>query len=175
LICLAAFAGGAPATAPPVASYHSLGPVAVDTIPAVTVLMLSRTGSYAQTGAAINELMAYVMPKGIIRGGPFGIYYDDPAEVAPDSLRWAVCVPVAAGSAAEEPFVLTELPAVAAAAALCTGPYSGMGSCFQELGQWIADQGYIIDGPAREHWLSNPQVVAAAELTSRVLFPVRRP
>jgi effector-binding domain-containing protein len=54
------------------------------------------------------------------------------------------------------------------------GPYDGVGQTYEQLGRWIAENGYEIAGPSEEVYLSNPQETPPAELLTEVRFPVRK-
>jgi AraC family transcriptional regulator len=166
-------AAGAAAAAPESkALTNTAGPVAVETIPAMTVLALPIRGSFEQTAQAIMRLMSYAGPKGVIRGAPFGLYYDDPAQVPADSLRWDVCVPVPADAQAEAPFEVRQMPELQAAVVTCTGPFEGTGTCYGVLSAWVAQNGYTVTVPCQEHWLGNPAVTPPEELQARIVFPI---
>ena len=169
-LCLAACANAG--EGPPAGNTAS--EVNVEKIPALTALCLPVVGSYGQTTAAITKLMMYAGPKGLSRGAPFGVYYSDPEEVAEDSLRWAICVPVAAGAKAEGPFQVKEFPEMEAASVLCTGPYEAAASCWGVLSTWLAGSAYHLAGAPQEHWLSDPQGVPPEKQQARILFPVVR-
>lgn len=149
------------------------GPIAVETLKPITALCLHMTGSYAQHPAAITQLMTMAGMRGVVRGGPFGVYYNSPGQVPEDSLSWDVCVPVPAGTTAEAPFVINEMPEVTAAVVICTGPYEDTGRCFAILSDWIAANGYVLAGPPQEHWLSDASA-PPAEMQVRLVFPVAK-
>ncbi len=132
---------------------NTAGPVTVVTLPAMTALVLPVVGPFEQTSQALGRLMAYVMPKGVMRGAPFGLYYDDPATVAADSLRWEVGVPVPEGTVAEAPFVVREMPEVEAAVMICTGPYEGTAPCYGALTSWVREKGYAVTAPIKSAWV----------------------
>jgi len=44
----------------------------------------------------------------------------------------------------------------------------------EQLGRWIAENGYEVVGPSEEVYLSNPQGTPPAELLTEVRFPVRK-
>jgi len=147
--------------------------VKLETLPAVTLLALQITGSFDQHAAAISKVMGYVMPRGIMRGAPLGLYYNDPEKVPVDSLRWDICVPVPPETKAEAPFVLLTLPEMQAAVVTCTGPYEGTTPCYGALTAWLEKNRYAIAGPVQEHWFSQPGT-APETMQSRIVFPVKK-
>jgi effector-binding domain-containing protein len=153
---------------------NQIGEIRADSIWAMSVLVLPMRGSYDQHPAAIMKLVTYAGPKGIMRSMPFGIYYDDPTKVPADSLRWDICVPVAADTQTEAPFEVRTLPAMFAAEVVCTGPYEGTAVCYAALMEWVGKNGYVISGPCQEHWLGDPMTMPPEKLESRIIFPVSK-
>lgn len=149
------------------------GEVKLETLPPVTFLALPVTGSFAQHSAVITKVMGYVMPKGIMLGAPLGLYYNDPDRVPVDSLRWAVCVPVAPETKVEAPFVLRNMPEMQAAVVMCAGPYEGTAPCYRVLTAWLEKNGYVLAGPVQEHWLSDPST-PPEKRQSRIVFPAKK-
>jgi len=149
------------------------GPVTIETIPAMTVLVLPMTGSYAQHSDAIMKLMGIAMQKGIA-GPPFGVYHNSPKETAEADLKWDVCVKVAEGSKAEAPFEVRSAETFEAAVMTCTGPYEQTGPCCGVLDAWLEANGYSRSGPPREEWLGNPAATPAEELQARIVYPVEK-
>jgi AraC family transcriptional regulator len=152
---------------------NKAGKVKLESLPATTVLALPIRGTYEQHPDALARLMGYAAPKGVVRGAPLGIYYNDPERVPPDSLRWEVAVPVPAGTRADAPFVVRTLPAMEAAVVICTGPYEGAGSCYAALSAWVEKHGYLAPGPVQEHWLSDPST-PPEKMQSKIVFPVMK-
>jgi AraC family transcriptional regulator len=153
----------------------SPGKVAIETLPAMTVIALPMTGSYDQHEKALRTLMEYVGPRGaVVQGPPFGIYYSDPTQISADSLQWEVCVPVVAGTKADGPFLVRDMGEMQAATVLCTGPFDKTATCYAALFDWAAQNGYTITGPAQEHWLSDPRTVKPEKRETRIAFPVAR-
>ena len=165
-------AGEAAGQAPPAPALNKLSEMTVDSVYAFTALALPMRGSYDQHTQAIMQLVGYAAPKGLMRDGPFGVYYNDPASVPVDSLRWEICVPVPEGTQAEAPFVVRRMPDMLAAQAICTGPYETVDACYGPFMAWIAQKGYAIAGPLEEHWLSEPATMPPEKLEARILVSV---
>ena len=153
---------------------NTAGAVTVETIPAVTAMVLSVTGSLEQHGEAVPQLMKHVVHRGLIRGTPFGVYHSNPEEVPEDSLLWEICVPVPAETQATAPFEVREFPEMLAAVVVCTGPYEGTAPCYGVLTEWIAENGYDLAGSPQEHWIASPQGTAPEEMQARIVYPVAK-
>lgn len=148
--------------------------VTVEQIAEMTVLVLPMRGPYTMHGEAIMKAVAQAASTGVIRGGPFGVYHDDPQQVPADSLRWDICVPVAAEAKAEAPFEVRQLPAMEAAVLTCTGPYEATSSCWGVLSAWLAKSDRALGGSPQEHWLSDARSVPPEQCVARIVFPLVR-
>jgi effector-binding domain-containing protein len=151
---------------------NQVSEITVETIPEMTALVLPMTGSYEQHGEAILQVVTRAASTGIIRGAPFGVYHSNPEETPEDSLRWDICVPVAADAEAKPPFEVRKLPAMEAAVVTCTGPYEGTSPCYGALSAWLVPSGYQLGGSPQEHWLSDTRTTPPEMCVARILFPI---
>jgi AraC family transcriptional regulator len=156
----------------PVTAANKASEVVVEQVPEMTVLVLPMRGSYATHGEAIMKAVGQAASTGVIRGGPFGVYHDNPEQVPEDSLHWDICVPVAAEAKAEAPFQVRKLPAMEAAVLTCTGPYESTAPCWGVLAAWLAKSEYAFGGSPQEHWLSDVRSVPPEQCVARIVFPV---
>jgi DNA gyrase inhibitor GyrI len=166
--------GWASAGEEPMSAGNKASEVKVEQIPEMTVLVLPMTGSYDQHGQAIMQVVGQAMSTGIIRGAPFGVYHSNPEQTPVDSLRWDICVPVAAEAKADPPFEVRKLPAMDAAVVTCTGPYEGTAPCYGVLTAWLAKSSYTLGGSPQEHWLSDTRSVPPEQCVARIVFPVAK-
>ncbi len=158
----------------PMIAGNQASEITVEKLPSMTVLALPMTGSYDQHGQAIMQVVTQAASTGIIRGAPFGVYHSDPEKTPEASLRWDICVPVAADAKAGPPFEVRKLPAMEAAVVTCTGPYEGTSPCYGALTAWLAKSDYQLGGPVQEHWLSDTRSVPPEKCVARILFPIVR-
>lgn len=147
-------------------------------VEAMTVMSLAFTGPYEQTQDQVGELMSWLLRAGHpYSSPPLGLYYDDPSKVAADELRAEVCVPIEEECAPADDVQRKELPAVTVACAVHTGPYSEVGQLYEEILNWITENGYrcIEDQPAREvfHQIYG-QVESPEEYVTEVQVPVEK-
>ncbi len=131
--------------------------VVVETIPALTVVTVNRTGPYSEIGNVIKEMMAQLEKKGIVpAGAPFAFYYNSPEMVPPESCEWAVCIPVPAGTSgdAQAGIAVRVLEPMEVAVAVHTGGWDKVSATYQQVMDWIDDNEWEIAGPAVEFFLS---------------------
>ncbi len=152
--------------------------VETKTIEPMTVMSLSFTGPYSQTGNRLDELVGWVLRGGHPHSGPpMGIYYDDPAKVSEDELRAEVLVPIEEECEGEGLIVRRELPGAEVAYAVHEGSYSKIKKVYEEIFNWITENGYrpVEEVGTREvfHKVYG-QVDSAAELLTEVQVPVTR-
>jgi len=146
--------------------------IAIETIPAMTILVRPVIGPYLQHPAVIEELMRYADSRGLIQGTPFAIYHSSPEQVPEESAQWDVCVKVPSGTTAADPFEVRKVPNTLAAVLDYTGPYEDTGASYGELAKWITENGYALAGSPQEHWLSDPQTTPPEERRARIVFPI---
>ena len=121
-------------------------------------VVLPMTGSYAQHGAAIGRLAAWLESAGVKPAGPpFGRYLNSAEDVAEESLQWEVGFPVAEGTQAAAPFEVREIVDGDVATATIGGRREGAQRPWGQLVAWAEKQGYRITGPAMEIWAGESQ------------------
>lgn len=103
-------------------------------------------------------------------GAPFVIYTTVIDEESGGDIELGV--PVARELPAGGDVYSRELEGGPMATAVHLGPYEGIGSAYHALTMWISEHGHEIAGPPREIYLNDPQVIAPAELLTRVEFPI---
>ncbi|MCK4283389.1 MAG: GyrI-like domain-containing protein [Candidatus Brocadiae bacterium] len=127
--------------------------IQVKEVEAMTVMSLSFTGPYDQSQEKLDELMSWLLRVGHPHSAlPMGLYYDNPAEVAQDELRAEVCLPIEEKCEPAEGIERKRLPDVTVAFAVHEGPYSGIPQVYEEIFNWMGENGYrpAEDLPARE-------------------------
>jgi effector-binding domain-containing protein len=144
------------------------------TLDSMYVASMAKMGPYAQVGTSVMELFTWlgknkVMPAGM----PFGIYYDNPTMVKPESTKYEVCVPVPAKTKGDKMVKVKKFGPVLVARTLYVGPYGEVGRIYPKLMDWIANNNYEIVGPAHEFYVNDPSKVPAESLKSVVAFPVK--
>jgi len=133
--------------------------VQIKEIEAMTVMSLAFTGPYEQTSDKLDELMSWLLRVGHpYSATPFGMFYDDPRQVAADDLRAEVCLPIEEECEPAEDVERKELPAVKMACVQYTGPYANIRSVYEELFNWLRENGheYLEGEPTREVILERP-------------------
>jgi AraC family transcriptional regulator len=144
-----------------------------------TVAFISMKGPFSQMGEAFGKLYAWIGQKGYIPAGPpSGLYFNAPGQVPEDQLLWELRSPIAGAVSPAGPdkqgLGVKRLERVRVAATMHKGPFDGVVQTYEQLGRWIAENGYEVVGPSEEVYLSNPQETPPAELLTEVRFPVRK-
>jgi effector-binding domain-containing protein len=147
--------------------------VAVENIDSMYVASLAKVGPYTGIGSAFGELMAWIGKNKIVpTDAPYGVYYDDPSKVNPDSTKYAVCILVPAGTKGDNKVKVEKQDPIQAAVTLYVGPYEKLSATYAKLAEWIAANKYIVNGPAREYYLNDPTKVPADSLQTKIVIPV---
>lgn len=146
-------------------------------VPAMDVMSLPFTGPYEQTQDKLDHLMSWILRVGHPWcDTPLALYHEDPAKVPEEELRAEVCLPIEEACEGEEDIERKELPAVTVAYAIHQGPYSGIPELYEEIFDWIHENGYeyIEDMPTREVFLEMyGQVEDPEDFVTEVQVPVQ--
>ncbi|MDH5185478.1 MAG: GyrI-like domain-containing protein [candidate division WOR-3 bacterium] len=147
---------------------------AVKTIDSMYVASMSKIGPYAEMGKPMMELFTW-LGKNKVKptGAPFGVYYDDPMKVKPESTKYEICVPVPAKTKGDKMVKVKKFGPAQVAATLYIGPYDKVGPTYQKLAEWVMNNNYEIVGPAHEFYLNSPDQVPAESLKTEIAFPVK--
>ena len=145
----------------------------IETIDSTYVASLSVMGPYSEMGKSFAEIMAWFTTNKIEpMGAPFGIFYDDPTKVKPESTRYEICFPVASQTKGDDQVKVKKLDPVQVAATIYAGPYDKIGETYGKLFTWITDNKYQVVGAPHEFYLNDPAKVPAESLKTKVAIPV---
>jgi effector-binding domain-containing protein len=142
-------------------------------LPAMKVASIAKMGPYTEAGKAISDLMAAVQQeKLMVKGTPYGLYFDNPAKVKPESARYEVCVPVDSTTKnkvdKKTGFTVKDVPATMIAVTDYMGPYDQVAPVYEKLYKWIGDNKYEAAGPMVEYYLSDPTKVKPESLQTKI-------
>jgi len=101
-------------------------------------------------------------------GEPFAAYFNMDMQ----NLDIEAGFPVAKPLPGKGDIQSSAIPGGMAAVCHYTGPYDGVGPAYEQLSQFIKDQGYTPIGPAYEWYLSEPDV-PSQDIRTDLMFPVR--
>jgi effector-binding domain-containing protein len=132
-------------------------------------------GSYTETGRLLNQALEAMAAQGLEPSGPpFGLFYDDPGRVPVAELRSRACIPVGGRVTAAAPLAFDVLPSTTVVYAFAAGAYPEVPRAYPGLFAYMAQRGWVEDGPAREIYLVAPGSVSDyGELITELQVPVR--
>ncbi len=137
----------------------------------------SFTGPYNQTGAVIDEVIAWLLQTGHpYSGPPFAIYYDDPEKVDEKDLRAEVCLPVEENLEHTGKFERKHIEGGSFVAFPHQGPYDGIPEVYEKIFDWIEENGYEFlkeDGTREVFHKVMGEVESSDELLTEILVPVK--
>uniref|UniRef100_A0A7C4Y4A0 GyrI-like domain-containing protein n=1 Tax=candidate division WOR-3 bacterium TaxID=2052148 RepID=A0A7C4Y4A0_UNCW3 len=160
-------------------------PLTTKTFPQTKVASLSMQGPYTKMNDAFVEIGNWLTTNKIAAtGAPIGIFYDDPAKVAPDSLRWEICFPIGElpmDTVKKVPLPIDttrikikELPSCEVASIIHTGSYEKIGDTYKKIYTLIQKNKYEATGAPMEVFLQNPSEVPAESLKTEILIPIKK-
>jgi effector-binding domain-containing protein len=101
-------------------------------------------------------------------GPPFVAYHNMDMQ----DLDLEIGFPFVQGIAGEGEVLAGDIPGGKAAECLHVGPYDKVGAAYEALQKWMEANGYAPSGVAYEFYLNDPRSTPAAELQTRVIFPL---
>lgn len=149
------------------------------TVPAMTAIALRGTvPTYDDEGRLWDHMMTALTARGITPIGPCGVIEHD-EEFTERDVDLQVFVPVAAGTTAEEPLEIIELPARDCLVATVLGPYDRISAAHDRINERIVADGVAVPGDgaleskAFNRYLTTPDQVGPDELVTEVCQPLR--
>jgi AraC family transcriptional regulator len=140
-----------------------------------TYAALEGLGSYVQIGQKMGELMAEAQKQGLqMESGPSIIYYNSPAQIKPEELKWDVCVPVHALEKVAAPLKKGEYKYPTVAELIYKGSYDSVGTAYPGLMEFIAKSGYAVSGPICESYMDDPAEVKPGDCRTLIVVPVKK-
>ena len=114
-----------------------------------------------------SSIIAYMAGKGEQPLGPaFIAYYNMDME----RLEVEIGFPVAKAIAGKGDIISSQIPAGKKATCFYKGPYSDLGSSYEDLAKWINDRGYVPAGVVYEFYYNSPEEVPESELLTKIEF-----
>jgi AraC family transcriptional regulator len=152
-------------------------------VDSMTVASLAKMGPYADAGKALTELMDMARKQNLEPVGPmFGVYYDNPAQVKPESAKYEVCFPVKPETKLmadkKTGFSIKKTAPMQVAVTDYMGPYDKVSPTYEKLYQWVGENKYQPAGPMMEWYLSDPSQVKPESLQAKigaVVVPMEMP
>lgn len=164
-------------------------PVVRDSAPYVALCLTAR-GPYWKLSGPFKRLRARMGDLGLRPTGPaFGIFYDDPDEVAAEETRFSLCYPIPKtmeGEAQErlarettaleretdDEVSLRRFPRERTAVLEYRGPAADSPAAYAHLAAWVRQQGLEPAGPPREVYLAEPGTLGKGLMHAEVHQPV---
>lgn len=150
--------------------------VAVKEIEAFAYCCLTHKGPYTEIENVIAQLMPTMQSQNIMPMGPMiGVYYNDPAQVAPEELEWEIGFPVAEQAMPQSPLEKKVWSFTTVAAAVHKGAYEETGQTYAKIFEWMEANGYEQVGPVLEKYLTMPMPETKPEdLRSEIWVPCKK-
>ncbi|MBN1479458.1 GyrI-like domain-containing protein [candidate division KSB1 bacterium] len=140
---------------------------------------LDMKGSYDKHEEAFQTLYNEASVQGL--GADFiafGIYYDDPSQVAPEDLTWELGFELEEKVELKEPLVLKKWDYTLVVSSMYEGVFSdeAFGAAHQKLFEWIGQNGYTPAGPMMEKFIAMPTQTSEGSWEGKInmVMPVQK-
>jgi effector-binding domain-containing protein len=129
--------------------------------------------SYGQAGELFGALGPYLgQVHAPVKGPPFAIYHD--CEFKESDVDVEVAFPLWREIKVSGEFRVQELPGAEMASVTYKGPYEGISAAYNSLMGWVEANGYRLDGPTREVYLTEPDKTPPSEYITEIQAPVAK-
>jgi effector-binding domain-containing protein len=116
-----------------------------------------------------TDVMAVTQAQGVgLAGPPFAVYFGMPT----DSVDVAAGFPTTGPVEPSGGVTVSELPGGRAAQLLHTGSYGTLPQSYEQVAQWLAEQGLKPAEVMWEAYLNDPSEVAAESIQTLITWPV---
>jgi DNA-binding transcriptional MerR regulator len=122
-----------------------------------------------------DEVLGYVFSHGGAMDSPcLDLWYDSPND-KPENMRVAVAVPTHSNIPTNDRVKVEELPGVdQMASVLHSGPFATLSQAYAAIFTWINDNGYQVDGPAREIYLQYERTGDPNKWVTEIQMPIAK-
>jgi len=143
-----------------------------DTQPVLSIRTRSSVQNLPQVlGESYKRIMQYLGELGeLATGAPFVAYYN----LDMQNLDIEIGFPVAKKLPNKDNIEESEIPSGKFASYLHIGSYSEIEPAYNELTQWIQQNGYEPTGVAYEFYLNDPSETPPEELKTQIMFPLKQ-
>ena len=140
-----------------------------------TYAALECLGPYTQIPQKMGELMAEVQKQNLeMLGGPCMIYFNSPAQVRDEELKWELCIPLHPLEKVAAPLKKGEYKYATVAEVIYKGPYASVSAAYPALMGFIAANGYTVCGPVCETYLDDPVSTKPEDCRTLIVVPVKK-
>lgn len=123
-----------------------------------------------ELGKAYNAIIKYLGEKGLNPAGPaFAAYYNLDMENLDVEMGFPVQEQIDGNSEIKS----NEIPAGKQVSCMYKGPYAKMESTYNEMTEWMNENGHIPTGVCYEFYYNSPMDVPENELLTKIVFPVK--
>lgn len=120
-------------------------------------------------GKAFMDIVTHIMELGEQPVGPAFVGYFN---MDMERLELEIGFPVSKPLPGKGDIEASQIPAGKQVTCMYKGPYMGMPPAYEEIKQWIKDNGYKAIGTVYEYYYNSPEEVPESELLTKIVFLV---
>lgn len=120
-------------------------------------------------GKAFMDIVTHIMELGEQPVGPAFVGYFN---MDMERLELEIGFPVSKPLPGKGDIEASQIPAGKQVTCMYKGPYMGMPPAYEEIKQWIKDNGYKAVGTVYEYYYNSPEEVPESELLTKIVFLV---
>ena len=149
--------------------------VRIETIDEIEVFRIRHVGPYDEVAPCFERLFAWAAAIEARAGRVLSLSYDNPDEVAPESLRSDACLEIRTDASPPPGISSDSVGGGRYAVHAYRGPYDGISGAYRGLFEsWLPGSGEEIDDrPCMELYRNSPMDTAPADLLTELCLPLR--
>lgn len=131
-------------------------------------------------GDQVAERLGEILPKTYAAAGdkangqPYAMWHDFVNEDGITTFDMEAGAPLSEPLQGADEVFSSQLPGGTTVQVTYKGPYEGLTEAYQTVHQWIADNGYMVNGAPWDWYLDDPAHVEQAECRTLISWPVRK-
>lgn len=151
--------------------------VKIWTLDAAKMAYVEHVGPYQEVGKAWEKLCGWAGPNGQFNEKTkfYGVYYDDPGQVAPENLRSEACITVMQEVDCPAEVKFKEFEGGKYAVTTHLGPYEELVASWTEFYEkWLPQSGEThAEAPCYEQYMNDPNNTKPEHLVTLLLMPLK--
>ena len=151
--------------------------VKIWTLDPAKIAYVEHEGPYEEVYKAWESLCAWAGPSGIFSEKTkfYGVYYDDPAETAPEKLQSEAWITIESETSAPAEIKFKDFDGGKYAVHTHLGPYDELVTSWTKFySEWLPQSGMeLADTPCLEQYMNDPRNTKPEHLVTLLLMPLK--
>ncbi|MBN1647445.1 MAG: MerR family transcriptional regulator [Spirochaetales bacterium] len=140
--------------------------------PEQAVLAIRKRGGHDTIPEVLSELFSAAAMNGLEICGPHSIIWHEEKDFTSDAVEMEILLPVDDTAGPDVPYLVRREKQLVCSC-IHTGNFATVSSGYERLFEYTAQNGYAIDGPFEERYLSDIRKVRPSEFQTEISVPIK--